>query len=580
MNGKSTVIQHYSGNSKMLTSLMKSSEGVKNKFIFALIALCGVSHSVFADQVTNDDIVIVGSLCVGVDCVNGENFNFDTIRLKENNVRIRFIDTSTSSSFPTQDWQLTANESANGGLNKFSLESIDNSLVPLTVVYGAPNHSIYVRDNGYIGFNTSAPIINLHSVQGNTPTLRLEQDTSNGFAAQAWDVGGNETNFFIRDFTGGGKLPLRIASGAPNSSIHVAADGDVGFETTTPDGQFDIAHVSDANNHAVLVSPLSYFGVNIDNGFAPLGWFDVHTSGGSSKFLVNTSGNVGIGAGTSGAINGRFEVKSLDANSTYFNVDASGDIGIGTSAPAGRFVVASTDATKKYLSVDATGRVIIGSETFSGYFGIGPQLDIQSHDNTKHTMLGLTSPTDQLSASFAFKSGTVDKWTLRSVASFNIGSDASTADRMAMFNASGQETFTWHQNGSVFIGTGGGNNNTSHSLAAASGAHLTTGGVWTNSSSRERKEHIEQISTEDAVYALEQLTPVTFNYKVEPEETYAGFIAEEVPEIVANNDRKSLSSMDVVAVLTQVVKDQHKQMQYLKKSVEKMSNQLAELKQN
>ena len=85
-----------------------------------------------ADEVFIQDVIVQGSLCVGVDCVNGENFGFDTIRMKENNTRIKFQDTSASASFPTVDWQLTANESTNGGLNKFSIESIDNGAVPFT----------------------------------------------------------------------------------------------------------------------------------------------------------------------------------------------------------------------------------------------------------------------------------------------------------------------------------------------------------------------------------------------------------------------------------------------------------------
>src|ERR1041384_1801558 len=49
-----------------------------------------VNHPVTAlDVVTADDEIIQGSLCVGLDCVNNESFGFDTIRLKENNTRIR-----------------------------------------------------------------------------------------------------------------------------------------------------------------------------------------------------------------------------------------------------------------------------------------------------------------------------------------------------------------------------------------------------------------------------------------------------------------------------------------------------------
>ena len=53
------------------------------------------------DQVIPDDLIVQGSLCVGFDCVNNESFGFDTIRLKENNTRIKFEDTSVGASRPT-----------------------------------------------------------------------------------------------------------------------------------------------------------------------------------------------------------------------------------------------------------------------------------------------------------------------------------------------------------------------------------------------------------------------------------------------------------------------------------------------
>ena len=76
------------------------------------------------DQVILDDLIVDGSACIGFDCVNGESFGFDTLRLKENNLRIKFQDTSASASFPSNDWQLTANDSANGGANKFSIVKV------------------------------------------------------------------------------------------------------------------------------------------------------------------------------------------------------------------------------------------------------------------------------------------------------------------------------------------------------------------------------------------------------------------------------------------------------------------------
>ena len=104
--------------------------------------------------------------------------------------------------------------------------------------------------------------------------------------------------------------------------------------------------------------------------------------------------------------------------------------------------------------------------------------------------------------------------------------------------------------------SGGGNNNTTHAIEVSNGAHLTAGGVWTNASSRALKNNIVDLAGSAALAALTALNPVTFSYKREPSESYAGFIAEDVPELVATNDRRSLAPMDVVAVLTKVVQDQ------------------------
>ena len=93
-------------------------------------------------------------------------------------------------------------------------------------------------------------------------------------------------------------------------------------------------------------------------------------------------------------------------------------------------------------------------------------------------------------------------------------------------------------------------------LEMFSGAHVTVGGVWTDASSRAYKENIRGLTTVEARTALAGLTPVRFNYLTEQEEDYVGFIAEDVPDLVAMGDRDGLSPMDIVAVLTKVVQEQ------------------------
>jgi Chaperone of endosialidase len=192
------------------------------------------SGKAMADDVIADDLIVQGSACVGLDCVNNESFGFDTLRLKENNTRIKFDDTSTSSGFPNNDWQLTANDSASGGLNKFSIENTTVGTIPFTVVGPAPTNSLFVASTGKVGLRTATPGLDLHISTGDTPAQRLEQTSASGFTAQTWDIGANEANFFVRDVTGGSRLPFRIRPGAPTSSIDVNAAGNVGVGTASP----------------------------------------------------------------------------------------------------------------------------------------------------------------------------------------------------------------------------------------------------------------------------------------------------------------------------------------------------------
>ena len=353
------------------------------------------------DQVILDDLIVDGSACIGQDCANGESFGFDTLRLKENNLRIKFQDTSNSGSFPSNDWQITANDSSNGGANKFSIDDIDGGRTPFTIEAGAPSNSLYVDDGGRVGFGTATPVVELHVKDGDTPTLRLEQDGSSGFTAQTWDVAGNETNFFVRDATNGSKIPFKIIPTAPTNSLYVAADGSIGLGTASPG-------------------------------------FPVH-------LLTNSSTNAAIVAQrTSGA-------------STLINAtDTFGQFGTGSNHPL-RIVVNST--YKMQLNAD-------------------------------------------------------------------------------------------------------------NSLEMVSGATCTTGGVWTNASSKELKENIRSLTTTDALNTLNGLNPVIYNYKVDKAEDYVGFIAEEAPDLVATNDRKGMSPMDVVAVLTKVVQEQQKTISELKEKID------------
>jgi hypothetical protein len=384
------------------------------------------------DVVTADDAIIQGSLCVGLDCVNNESFGFDTIRLKENNTRIKFDDTSTGTGFPNHDWQLTANDSASGGANKFSIEDITAATVPVTVTGSAPTNSIFVDSTGRLGLRTATPVLDIHVATSNTPAMRLEQNNSGGFTAQTWDVAGNEANFFVRDVTGGSRLPFRIRPGAPTSSIDIAASGKVGVGTASPESNL---HVFGASNTDVFI------GVGED----PDG-----STGTQSALTIGYGGN------------------SLGLASGFFNVRP--DSSAVAPNPSLRFFTANVQ------------RAIIDNE---GFFGI------------------------------------------------NVANPAFPIEH-------------------------------------SSGAHLTVGGVWTDASSRGFKQDIENLDSNEAMQALKALQPVRYAYKVDPTEHHVGFIAEDVPALVATKDRQSLAPMDIVGVLTKVVQQQQSTIDELKARIDQL----------
>ncbi|MEM9557356.1 MAG: tail fiber domain-containing protein [Acidobacteriota bacterium] len=191
-------------------------------------------------QVISGDLTVYNSICVGFDCLANESFGSDTFRLKENNLRIHFQDTSTAASFPTTDWRLVANSNLNGGASKFSIDDASAGRSVFTVEANAPSNALYVDDGGRVGVGTSTPVTEIHTTNGDSPTLRLEQNGSAGFAPQTWDVAGNETNFFIRDATNGSALPFRIRPGADSNALFIDTDNDIGMGTASPDASLEV----------------------------------------------------------------------------------------------------------------------------------------------------------------------------------------------------------------------------------------------------------------------------------------------------------------------------------------------------
>jgi hypothetical protein len=313
-----------------MTNLSKQ-PGLRAAAFVVAIGL-GTGGQAAADVVFPDDVIIQGSACVGLDCVNNESFGADTIILKENNTRILFNDTSTTAGFPKNDWRLTANGQFSGEASFFSIDDVTGSKVPFKITAGAPSNALFVDSVGNVGLGTATPGLELHINSSDTPAQRLEQNAGGGFAAQTWDVGGNEANFFVRDVTGGSRLPLRLRPGAPPSSLDIAKDGNVsvgaslGVGVPSPAFNVDVlgsghttvrltATAAGSVPRLLLVTPTREWRIGNDPTGNQLVFFDANA--GSVRAAFDTSGNVGIGTTTPAArmdVSGTIRAGTLNAN--------------------------------------------------------------------------------------------------------------------------------------------------------------------------------------------------------------------------------------------------------------------------
>jgi len=287
-----------------------------------------------ATVLTIADGVINNSLCVGAICSSSPTFSDSTILLTEVNTRIKFADTSNAP-YPNNDWEIEANSDVSGGQSYLGFNDCGPSsnqggctaALVFGVEAGAPQHSLYVESDGDVGFGTLNPAARLHAVDGDSPALRLEQDGSSGFTPQIWDVAGNETNFFVRDLTGGSTYPFRIRPGAPTSSIDIAASGDVGIGTSSPQAKLHLQEFGAVRYRLDNTNAGTQWDTNNDGN----GDFAISLVGtGGNELEIEQDGDIGncgnpdhdfvISSGTSCTATPR---SWIDAGSTSFSTSSS-----------------------------------------------------------------------------------------------------------------------------------------------------------------------------------------------------------------------------------------------------------------
>jgi hypothetical protein len=230
-----------------------------NVFIGVGVTLC-TSLVAAAQEVVNDDLIVIGRECVGVDCIATGEGGLDIIKMKHNNTKLLFEDSSTAAGFPSTDWRLTANDSSMGGVNRFSIEDATALTVPFTIRGAAPSNSLFVSNLGRVGMGTNTPDSRLDVEASSTVDLRL---TATG--GSAWRLINDSAGFAVEQV------------GAAFRAVQVDAAGNMEIAGLLTQGSSRaiktgiVAADPRATLRAVSALPLSHWSYTADSGVRHVG---------------------------------------------------------------------------------------------------------------------------------------------------------------------------------------------------------------------------------------------------------------------------------------------------------------------
>jgi hypothetical protein len=396
--------------------------------------------------------------------------------------------------------------------------------------------------------------------------------------------------------------------------MRIDGSGNVGIGVTNPSYKLQVSAASNplqltglqtgANTDSVLT---------VSNGVVKrLSPASLTTSSSNAWALVGNTGSATTKLGTTG----NYDLPLITNNTTQMTVTAGGNIGIGStsfdaSQPEKLLVDAGTSATNNLIGAygDLNGYVQIGVQNRNS--GNSASSDIvATADNgtntTNYIDMGINSSSYANNNSNLLNRVNIGYLYSNATADFFIGNGATNQDMIFFTNsgsagtvtANGNEAMRIDANGNVGIGgtsrnvSGTATTNPEKLVVSGNIIPRTSGSgtigtsvykwnaVYATNGTIQTSDRRMKTNILDLKYGLKEvlaMRPVSFNWKTTPgSNKKVGLIAQEVkaivPEVVSGDETKEtlgLNYAELVPVLINAVKEQQKEIEALKKMIEK-----------
>ena len=406
------------------------------------------------------------------------------------------------------------------------------------------SEKLRIMETGNVGLGVAAPAERLHlngSIRGNQAGA-LRVSTGQGFI----DLGPKNASF-----------------------CHIQTDRPVFY--FDKEVQVDTGNIGSHNEnlslrtagttHMTILNGSGRVGIGTTGPSHPLhvttgtGGWQARLTNGSSDILMNHASGYGMHLHTGqNDSSSRYGLVVRNNQRYHLYVRDDGHIGIGTSSP-GHPLRVTTALTGNWQARFSNGSANVYLNHHSGY-----GIHINTGHNNSSGRYGLEVRNNQGTHLYVRDDGRVGIGTRSPVSGLHVVKNRIRLTRPGNANkyidlfTHGSELDILARGGRLFINNGGTQTRVFNAVHA---------------SSRELKRDITPHSLQEALTVLQKLNPVSFIYKTDTEqETHIGFIAEEVPELLASKDKQAVDYNGVVSVLTKVVSEQHRQITTLQSEIE------------